>query len=113
MIARMLRHLFTVLAVVSLLFFVAVCVFWYRSYDRTDSLSFRGISGTRNLYSRQCHVVLYVLDADWSNQPISSFGFHYQRDEPAPPSRDLTTRLFLFPDSGASDVFWERGQFAW
>jgi hypothetical protein len=110
---RLLRHIFTLTCITSLLLMVAICIIWIRSYRYSDSFSSRSASGFRGLYTRQGHLVFHLLSANWSNQPADTLGLKYLREEPAPPSRDLITRLLLCTDSGMTEVFWERGQFAW
>jgi hypothetical protein len=111
--SRFVRHLGRLICAGSLLLFLAVCVLWIRSHFVTDRIRLRSASGARAFYSRQGNVVFYMLRADWSKQPASALGLDYQRDEPGPASNELSVRHFLCCDSGASEVFWQHGSFAW
>jgi hypothetical protein len=113
MIRRFIRHLFTLCSVVSLLLLIAVCVLWHRSYELTDRVTHTSAAGQQSAYSRQGHAVLNALFADWSNQPVSTFGLKYYRDVPAHPRQDLETRHMLCSSAGTTETYWERGSFAW
>jgi len=113
MFSRAIRHLFTLLSLACLILCLGISVFWYRSYDRSERVMSRSASGSRNLYSRQGHLVFYMLHADWSNQPASFFGVEYDHDQPATPSNDLSMRSLLCTDTNSTEFFWQRGSFAW
>lgn len=113
MFSRVLRHLCLFLTLLSLLLCMAMSVFWYRSYRYTERLTYRATSGSRSLYTRQGDLVLYILRADWSNQPASFFGLRYDYDQPGPASSYLFIRHELSFEAGSTDFFWQRGQFAW
>jgi hypothetical protein len=110
--SRLLRHLATLLSAGSLLLFLAVCVLWIRSYQHTDCFARNSAGGHASVHSRQGALVLYVLRADWSNQPTASLGLKYDVDQPAPPSVDILTTKFLYTDSGVTDSSYQYGAFA-
>jgi hypothetical protein len=111
--ARFLRRLFVLSSAASLLLMLGISILWIRSYRVTDRFTFRSSIGHENLYSRQGHLVFYLLRADWPDQPAKLFGLAYQRDEPSPPSEDILTRLLLCTDSGATETSWDYGAFYW
>ena len=113
MIRRILRHLFTLCAAVSFLALIGVCILWHRSHIQTDRFTYTSAAGQQSAFTRQGHAVLSLLFANWSNQPVNTFGLKHERSEAASPQWDLMTRLELCSSSGITETYWERGSFAW
>lgn len=109
---RLTRIFLACLTTFSLLVLISLSILWLRSYRHTDRLTSVSTTGQKSLYSRQGHLVLNYLHADWSNQPASRFGIKYDRDTPAPPSEDLMVRLLLCTSRGVTESFHERAGFA-
>jgi hypothetical protein len=105
---RLARHVFTILAALSLLLCVAACVLWVRSYGMTERVRWRCEGGWREVRSARGHVEVGLYLG-----PRRSGSFHgprYDRDEARLPDNWLLEMNGNRDDTLAS---WERGGFAW
>jgi hypothetical protein len=107
---RLVRTIFALCAVGSLLLCHAACVLWARSYSASDSLVRSGPGGWQSVRTARGSVEVRRFSADWSNQPASSFGLRYTRDESRPPFNYF---ILLGPEDDDIGFGWERGGFAW
>jgi hypothetical protein len=84
-VKRLVRHLFTVGCVLSLLLGVAICIIWFRSYRMSEQINWSNDRGWRAIRSAEGSIVISMLIADWSNRPDLFHGPQYETDLPNPP----------------------------
>lgn len=108
----MLQRLFDLVAAVSLLLLLAVCVLWVRSYDVADRLDWRGPRGWRMIRTAKGAVVVNILRADWTSSPAEFHGPKYSQGEAKGPINHV---YFLTVCTNPGDKFFDRewGRFAW
>src|SRR5438270_10920086 len=82
---RIFRAFCTPCTAMSLLLFVAACVFWLRSYWLSDQLDWRCDRGWRSIRTAKGHLVVGVLLVDWSGRPADFYELKYQRGVAYPP----------------------------
>lgn len=104
------RRIFTILAGVSLLLFVAVMVLWVRSYELSDRIHWRHERGWRLVRTAKGYVVLNLFLADRSNRREDFHGPRYERGEAQAPFNHL---IFLGGARGDTLFSWEWAGFAW
>src|SRR4051795_10347691 len=111
----MVRILFKLLAVLSLLACVTIGALWARSYARSDKLVWTRDDGQRLVRSAPGHVVLslYLANGWGRNHAAGRPGLTYERGEPVPAAMELMTVMLLCSDATARTVYWERGGFGW
>src|SRR4051812_5713509 len=107
---RALRHIFALATIVSLLLFIATLILWFRSHRLTDMVSWRNANGSKSIRSAAGHVVVDVLNADWSPNPTYFQPLRYDRDIVRPPFNYF--RL-LGGSAGDINTYWERAGFEW
>jgi hypothetical protein len=109
---RLLRVLFNVATVVSMLLCVATCVLWVRGHYVEDSIVWRRNDAWRVLRSSSGHFIIDVNVSNWSG---GQTGWLYAREPPNPNAlADAKVSGYVLNVSpGDSWTRWERGGFAW
>jgi hypothetical protein len=109
---RIARHLFTIVAALSLVLCAAVCMAWVRSHRLSDYFGWCNAGGWREFYSAEGHLVIHVMSGDYSTS-TQQFQPPAYRSEPL---RYVQRNWLLKVELGENDdtlTSWERGGFAW
>ncbi len=77
---RLAHHLFTFLAALLLLLFIATLVFWFRSYRCTEQLLWQPTTGDYWLSTAKGSLVFGVFRVKNAYSPAETFGLRYHRE---------------------------------
>src|SRR3954466_6321142 len=107
---RLLRHIFTCCAALSLLLCLALCVLWFRSYRMREQINWCNTGGWRAVRSARGDLEVAFLLSDWSNSPQEFHSPRYERGAAQPPFNYL---MMMGGSSGDVNFDWQWRGFAW
>lgn len=104
------RRLFNVAALVSLLLLAATAVFWARSYRLTERVNWFNAAGARTIATGPGHVMVQFSLGDWSSHAATFHGPQYTRE---PAGGTFNYLLFLCHEAGQRFTNWDGYGFSW
>jgi hypothetical protein len=110
---RLVRRLFALITVTSLLLSAALCVLWARSHWIQDTVQWRSPSTALVISSTRGDVTVWLNRSDWSGSDPSMFGLKYSGESPPTPAVVALIGMHtLNVNPGDTWVDWHRGGFA-
>jgi hypothetical protein len=109
-VRRAARYLLAAFAIISAVLFLAVGVFWLRSYGKCEILRWTNAGGYRAIYTTQGSLTVDLTLVDLSAYPQQFHGPTYQVDSAHPPFDYV---MVLSTESGDRATDFSRGGFEW